>query len=106
MRTRRSIFRTDDHQELWRPPPAFMGPIMPPMLLWLARGRPKSAWELKAAARVEAAPVELGQQLELFGGRGVKRAGRSLSRFACWRWGGPDGGRGGPDGGAGRVAQK
>lgn len=31
--------------------PAFIGPLMPPMLLWFARGRPKSAWEIVAEAR-------------------------------------------------------
>jgi hypothetical protein len=45
------IFRTSDHQELWRPSPAFVGPMMPPMLLWLARGRPRSAWEVAAEVR-------------------------------------------------------
>ena len=40
-------------QELWRPSPEFTGPMMPPMLLWNARGRPKSAWEIAADERAE-----------------------------------------------------
>ena len=38
-------------EPIWRPDPAFIGPVAPPMLLWLYRGRPKNAWELKAEAR-------------------------------------------------------
>jgi hypothetical protein len=53
-----STFRTSDHQELWRPSPGFTGPMMPPMLLWFARGRPKSPWELKVDARVAAAAAQ------------------------------------------------
>lgn len=59
-----------DHQVLWRPSPDFCGPLMPPMLLWFARGRPKSAWEVEADAR-HAAGVrrwEEPEQLNLFGG--------------------------------------
>ena len=41
----------EDLQELWRPAPAFIGPLMPPMLLWFARGRRQGAWEIAAEAR-------------------------------------------------------
>ena len=34
-----------------RPAPDFIGPLCPPMQLWFARGRPKSQWEIDAAAR-------------------------------------------------------
>jgi hypothetical protein len=37
-------------QELWRPAPDFIGPLLPPMLLWFARGCPKDQWELDALA--------------------------------------------------------
>jgi hypothetical protein len=46
-----------DHQELWRPEPDFVGPLMPPMLLWVARGRPKSPWALQAEAREDHLPM-------------------------------------------------
>lgn len=61
MKKPKPIFRTSDHQELWRPAPDFVGPLMPPMLLWFARGRPKSAWEVAADARHAAAraPTDL-----------------------------------------------
>jgi hypothetical protein len=41
---------------LWRPDPAFVGPVEPPMIRWMREGRPKSAWELKAEARHAAKP--------------------------------------------------
>jgi hypothetical protein len=55
VRKPKSIFRSSDHQELWRPASDFIGPMMPPMMLWLARGCPKSAWEVVAEDRHRAA---------------------------------------------------
>ena len=37
----------------------FIGPVAPPMWLWLKRGSPKDAWEIAAAARHAPAPVQL-----------------------------------------------
>jgi hypothetical protein len=67
-----------DRQEFWRcegaradvpldaswchkPAPDLIGPMMPTMLLWFARGRPKSSWEVAADARHAAsrAPADL-----------------------------------------------
>jgi hypothetical protein len=39
---------------IWRPDPAFIGPVEPPMVRWIRIGSPKSAWELKALARHDA----------------------------------------------------
>jgi hypothetical protein len=68
-RVQKSVRLTDaEFQELWRndgaraavpldaswchePAPDFIGPMMPPMGLWVARGRPKSAWEIEADTR-------------------------------------------------------
>jgi hypothetical protein len=47
------------------PAPDLIGPMMPPMELWFARGRPKSAWEIAAQTR-HAARQWAGAQGDLF----------------------------------------
>ncbi len=42
---------SEELQELWRPDADLIGPLMPPMLLWFARGRPKDAWQIAGEAR-------------------------------------------------------
>ena len=59
----------EDLQELWRPAPGFVGPLLPPMLLWFARGRPQSAWEIEAEVRFAMGVrrwEKLGDQRDLF----------------------------------------
>ena len=63
MARKRAEWPGEDLQNFWRPYPAFVGPLMPPMLLWFARGRPKSPWELIGEER---AITRGGVQLDLF----------------------------------------
>lgn len=38
-------------ESLWRDDPEMIGPVAPPMVLWLLRGSPKDQWQIDAERR-------------------------------------------------------
>ena len=59
--------------ELWRPDPAFVGPVEPAMVAWLRMGSPPSAWQVAAAGRRAAVEPRAGEQFAFDFGRAVAR---------------------------------
>lgn len=52
----------DGLDELWRPSPEFIGPVMPPMIAWLLAGRPRSQWQIDAETRRRGADEQLASE--------------------------------------------